>query len=195
MGAGHQRTRTTATAALDGSAAAPADKPVRAIIDRAEDLAAAGRLHDVATLLRPALAQLSGHAVTAEALDAAVLYAHALTGTGHPAAAAACAGWAHPRSHRHRDRGPGHPMTIRALGVAAAALLADHRPQLRWVRTAATRAALGAADSAARRRRGGVRGRTGVALRPLIPRAGWKCVDVCCWWANRHFSIGIVATR
>ncbi|ADL47608.1 hypothetical protein [Micromonospora aurantiaca (nom. illeg.)] len=129
MGAGHQRARTTVTAAAGGSAAAPAEKPVCAIIDRAEDLAAAGRLHDVATLLRPALAQLSGHAVTAEALDAAVLYAHALTGTGHPAVAAAWAGWAHTRSHRHRDRGPGHPTTIRALGVAAAALLADHRPR------------------------------------------------------------------
>ncbi|MEV0005625.1 hypothetical protein AB0H28_25530 [Micromonospora sp. NPDC050980] len=99
--------------------------PRQELIVRAEDLVAAGDLGAVAALLRPALAQVRANAVPAAAVDTAVLYAHALTGTGHPTAAADWAGWAHTRSRHHH--GPEHPTTVRALGVLAAALLACGR--------------------------------------------------------------------
>ncbi|MEU4595299.1 MULTISPECIES: hypothetical protein [Micromonospora] len=101
--------------------------PLQEVIVRAEDLAAARDLGAVAALLRPALAQVRPGAVPAAAVDAAVLYAHALTGTGHAAAASDWAGWAHTRSRHHH--GPEHPTTVRALGVLAAALLACGRPR------------------------------------------------------------------
>ncbi|MDG4795514.1 tetratricopeptide repeat protein [Micromonospora sp. WMMD1082] len=61
--------------------------------------------------------------MSSAAVDAAVLYAHVLTSTGHPEAGLAWAMWARPR----HGRGPDDPVAVRTLGVLAASLHATGR--------------------------------------------------------------------
>ncbi|MEV0003453.1 hypothetical protein AB0H28_14355 [Micromonospora sp. NPDC050980] len=129
MGSPHHLADAAVTAAHpaagDGNSSKAATAPARQapIIAQADDLAAVGELRAVAALLRPTLAHVTAGLANAD--TAAVLYAYALAGTGHPAAASAWARWA----HTHHHHGPGHPTTLHALGVLAAALLADNHPR------------------------------------------------------------------